>query len=187
MTQPRVCLIALATLAATCCGSFAGDEETVPTLSPEQCLTAPPTVAGSPLTATPPCNGKGMFGFSSGCLNPECTHCCPEQASWYDRMRTDWAAKSRGLRRWWYRHNQARKGLQHPADPPFCKPNWGYHPTCWRRFPTICHPCPPAGANGVVPQPATPPPSPTFTLHPAAPPAAEVGAKRWESTRTERR
>ncbi len=46
--------------------------------------------------------------------------------------------------------------LQHPECPPFCDPNFGYHPTCWRKFPPICRPCPPTLGS----QPQRLPPAP---------------------------
>lgn len=54
--------------------------------------------------------------------------------------------------RHWRRCLQRHKGLQRPECPPFCDPNFGYYPTCWRKFPPICRPCPPANcAPGYAP------------------------------------
>lgn len=51
----------------------------------------------------------------------------------------------------------------YPNCPPYCAPNWGYYPTCWRRMPE-CWQCPketmqfvPAAAPAVEVPPQAPP------------------------------
>lgn len=104
---------------------------------------------------------SGPAGFSppfategQHCRDPNCTECEAEKGSWMSRS-------SRSLRRWWHRKHQRKKGLHNPEYAPLYEPNWGYHPTCWRKFPPIVCPCPPANPGLLAPGRLTNPPSPT--------------------------
>jgi len=85
--------------------------------------------------------------------------------SWNKHVEHPIAEHSRHFRRWWFRHEQKKKFLQHPECPPHFHPTWGYYPTCWRRFPDHCYHCPPAnGAN--IPTHGEPVPNGSQTIPP---------------------
>lgn len=168
MTRPRLSF-ALGLLTLVSLPALAAEEheeiqtaEEVPTT---HCLTPLPGSYGG--VAQPPLHYPG-----GECIDPNCTQ-CGQQQTWWTRMRGDWSAKSRSFRRWWYRHGQSKKGLQHPAIAPVHQPGWGYHQTCWRRFPATCRQCPPLGAS----QYQTIPPDGHQTPTPAVPPAVGQDAK----------
>jgi len=79
------------------------------------------------------------------------------------------------------RYEISRRGWRgesfYPPGPPYYHPTWGYHPTCWRRFPPVCHECPPDpwAAETAVPMEqegmTAPPPEPGGEAVPPAPPA----------------
>lgn len=55
------------------------------------------------------------------------------------------AKKERKHRKSFFLHTQRyHKQLLNPVCSPVCTSNFGYHKTCWRQFPDICDPCPPA-------------------------------------------
>ena len=116
----------------------------------------------------------------NGCSTGQCD--CGEDSSWMERT-------SRGLRRRWFRYWQRKKELQHSEAPPLFDANWGYHPTCWRRFPPICNPCPIQGPTGFTP----PLPAPAASLKtgpqppsvPNSAPAATITQSGfWRPTRS---
>lgn len=98
--------------------------------------------------------------------------CIQEQQNTWDRCCSSVQTAAQKHRVKWYQMWQRKKKLQHPECPPFFEANWGYHPTCWRKFPPICNPCPPAanGGEGSIapaptpaPLPLTAPPEPKKT------------------------
>jgi hypothetical protein len=99
-----------------------------------------PCVQGypSPLTA----GGQACLNGGGHGADCDCDTC--GGGSW-------WSRTTRGIRQHWFRYWQKQKHLQHPEAPPFFEANWGYHPTCWRRFPPICDPCPLFGPSGYAP------------------------------------
>lgn len=130
----------------------------------------------------------GVTPTSHECLGgwtePSSCHAC-DQCSTCDGCsgcRSHWSL--------WWEHVKCRfkrcrweEGFDtcYPVCPPVCGPQYGYHPTCWRRL-AIHDPCPPAVQNVIVapepglpetPQlPAYPPPAPSDMIAPPAPPDA---------------
>ena len=94
----------------------------------------------------------------------DCLHCgdC-------SNCRTHWS-------RWWehvkcrFKRCRWENGYEtcYPVCPPPCGPNYGYHPTCWRRL-MIDHPCPPAVPNVFATPEPVPPGTPQFPPYAPAP------------------
>ena len=85
------------------------------------------------------CVSKRCASVTPGCACDQC-QTCEGQGSGVSSF---WSRHMRKWNRHWRRHWQRDKGLEHPECPPFCDPNFGYHQTCWRKFPPIIRPCPP--------------------------------------------
>ena len=173
-------------------GSLPGDSRPVHASHSETCV-----------TQTGTCEGACSL-FGSSCDTPY--GCAPGDGFWgcvddvADGWRRLWCfgdedncngdsccdvAARRLHRRWYFKMQDHCRHFLYPVCPPYCAPNYGHYPTCWRPFPPSCHPCPPAGAF-LAPQPMHPahglqygggyiapaPQAPAPALPPAAAPPA---------------
>lgn len=129
----------------------------------ETTVAYPAPVSGGAMECVPRSCSCGPY-MSGGCAGGQCGCGCVGEEC--DAGSTCWTTRmSNGIRRHWYRYWQRKKKLQHAECPPFFQTNWGYHPTCWRRFPPLCNPCPmngpcgfgPANGDPMQPTPLQPP------------------------------
>ncbi len=63
-----------------------------------------------------------------------------------------------------------QKRTYHEVAPPYWEPTYGYHQTCWRRFPECCDRCPPADALSPIPEGESPLASPLAPVPSTVPP-----------------
>lgn len=113
------------------------------------------------LSFVPSARAEEMYApQSQACVHGCAWGNCPQCQACETCEEGGFAATCRKIRRSWFWWCQKKKHLQHPECPPFCDPNWGYYPACWRKFPPLCNPCPPANATtppaGMQPMPQAP-------------------------------